>query len=177
MEAPHCSSSTSLRSQQQTTSQGESWIPVTPHVDLSQREYTFSFHQLKVTQLHREFILLYRKPRYRQWRKGSGIWGRRNLKSWFSLLKKKKKGKNKKVIINTPGRKLRRRELKVCRFSIEAFQEEKQTQPQTPDRTITWEAAISSSSSSCSASSMGIWHLKLTSACWENTFNGIHTAV
>ena len=52
-------------------------------------------------------------------------------------IKKKKKGKNKKVIINTPGRKLRRRELKVCRFSIEAFQEEKQTQPQTPDRTIT----------------------------------------
>ena len=44
---------------------------------------------------------------------------------------------NEKVITSTPGRKLRRRELKVCRFSIEAFQEEKQTQPQTPDRTIT----------------------------------------
>ena len=82
--------------------------------------------------------MLYRKPGYRQWRKGSGIWGRRNLKTRFSLLKKKKKkSKNKKVIINTSGRKLRSRELKVCRFSIEAFQEEKKTQPHIWDRTIT----------------------------------------
>ena len=82
--------------------------------------------------------MLYRKPGYRQWRKGSGIWGRRNLKTRFSLLKKKKKkGKNKKVITSTPGRKPRSRELKVCRFSVQAFQEEKQTQPQTGGRTIT----------------------------------------
>ena len=42
------------------------------------------------------------------------------MKSWFSLLKKKKKkkGKNKKVIISTPGKKLRSRELKFCRFSV-----------------------------------------------------------
>ena len=66
-------------------------------------------------------------------KKGSGIWGRRNLKSWFSLFKKKKKKKekNKKVITSTPGRKLRSRELKFCRFSVQAFQEEKQTQPHT----------------------------------------------
>ena len=50
---------------------------------------------------------------------------------------KKKKGKNKKVITSTPGRKLRSRELKVCRFSVQACQEEKQTQPHTRDRTIT----------------------------------------
>ena len=64
---------------------------------------------------------------------------RRNLKSWFSLFKKKKKkkGKNKKVIISTPGKKLRSRELKFCRFSVQAFQEEMQTPPQTRDRTIT----------------------------------------
>ena len=137
------------------------------------------YSTLKVTISCWEFIMLYRKPGYRQWRKGSGIWGRRNLKSWFSLFKKKKKKKekNKKVITSTPGRKLRSRELKVCRFSVQACQEEKQTQPHTRDRTITWEAAISSSSSSCSASSVGIWRLKLTSACWENTFKDIHTAL
>ena len=50
---------------------------------------------------------------------------------------KKKKGKNKKVITSTPGRKPRSRELKVCRFSVQACQEEKQTQPHTRDRTIT----------------------------------------
>ena len=54
----------------------------------------------------------------------------------FTFLKKKKE-KNKKVITSTPGRKLRSRELKVCRFSVQAFQEEKQTQPQTGGRTIT----------------------------------------
>ena len=41
------------------------------------------------------------------------------------------------MITSTPGRKIRSRELKVCRFSVQAFQEEKQTQPQTQDRTIT----------------------------------------
>ena len=55
----------------------------------------------------------------------------------FTILKKKKKGKNKKVITSTPGRKPRSRELKVCRFSVQACQEEKQTQPQTGGRTIT----------------------------------------
>ena len=44
---------------------------------------------------------------------------------------------NEKVITSTPGRKLRSRELKVCRFSVQACQEEKQTQPHTRDRTIT----------------------------------------
>jgi len=78
--------------------------------------------------------MLYRKPEYKQWRKGSGTRGRRNLKSWFSLLKK---GGGDKMITSTPGRKIRSRELKVCRFSVQAFQEEKQTQPQTQDRTIT----------------------------------------
>ena len=38
---------------------------------------------------------------------------------------------------NTLGRKIRSRELKFCRFSVQAFQEEKQTQPQTWDRTFT----------------------------------------
>ena len=55
----------------------------------------------------------------------------------FTIKKKKKKGKNKKVIISTPGKKLRSRELKVCRFSVQAFQEEKKTQPHIWDRTIT----------------------------------------
>ena len=55
----------------------------------------------------------------------------------FTIKKKKKKGKNKKVITSTPGRKPRSRELKVCRFSVQACQEEKQTQPHTRDRTIT----------------------------------------
>ena len=55
----------------------------------------------------------------------------------FTIWKKKKGKKNKKVITSTPGRKLRSRELKVCRFSVQAFQEEKQTQPQTRGRTIT----------------------------------------
>ena len=50
---------------------------------------------------------------------------------------KQKTVKNKKVITSTPGRKLRSRELKVCRFSVQACQEEKQTQPHTRDRTIT----------------------------------------
>ena len=151
---------------------GISDTSASPYWSLSKGMYS----TLKVTISYWEFIMLYRKPGYRQWRKGSGIWARRNLKSWFSLFKKKK-GKNKKVIIRTPGKKLRSRELKVCRFSVQAFQEEMQTPPQTRDRTITWEAAISSSSSSCSVSSVGLWRLKLTSACWENTFNGIHTAV
>ena len=44
---------------------------------------------------------------------------------------------NGKVITSTPGRKLRSRELKVCRFSAQVCQEEKQTQPHTRDRTIT----------------------------------------
>ena len=70
--------------------------------------------------------MLYRKPGYKQWRKGSGTRGRQNLKSWFSLLKK---GEGDKMITSTPGRKIRSRELKVCRFSVQAFQEEKQTAP------------------------------------------------
>ena len=41
----------------------------------------------------------------------------------------------------------------------------------------TWEATISFSSSSCSASSLGMLHHKLTSASWESTFKGIHAAV
>ena len=48
-----------------------------------------------------------------------------------------RKGKNKEVDNKHPGRKVRIRELKVCRFSVQAFQEEKQTQPQTRDRTGT----------------------------------------
>ena len=163
---------------------GLSDTSASPYWSLSKGMYS----TLKVTISYWEFIMLYTKPGYTQWRKGSGIWGRRNLKSWVSLLKKqtkqnktnkqkKKTGKNKKVITSTPGRKLRSRELKVCRFSVQACQEEKQTQPHTRDRTITWEAAISSSSSSCSASSVGIRRLKLTSAFWENTFKDIHTAV
>ena len=54
------------------------------------------------------------------------------------------------MITNALGKNIRRREVKICRFSVQAFQEEKQTQPQTQDRTFTWEAAISSSSSCCS---------------------------
>ena len=50
---------------------------------------------------------------------------------------KKRGGAQNKMITSTPGRKIRSRELKVCRFSVQAFQEEKQTQPQTRDRTIT----------------------------------------
>ena len=105
--------------------------------------------------------------------------GDETWRAGFHYLKFKKKGGgvNEKVITSTPGRKLRSRELKVCRFSVQACQEEKQTQPHTGDRTNTWEAAISSSSSSCSASSVGIWRFKLTSTCWENTFKSIHTAV
>ena len=40
-----------------------------------------------------------------------------------------------------------------------------------------WEAAISSSSSSYSASSLGMLCHKLTSASWENTFKIIHAVV
>ena len=67
------------------------------------------------------------------------LWNMRETKPEelvFTFLKKKKE-KNKKVITSTPGRKLRSRELKVCRFSVQACQEEKQTQPHTRDRTIT----------------------------------------
>ena len=67
------------------------------------------------------------------------LWNMRETKheELVFTIKKKKKGKNKKVITSTPGRKLRSRELKVCRFSVQACQEEKQTQPQTGGRTIT----------------------------------------
>ena len=67
------------------------------------------------------------------------LWNMRETKPEelvFTFLKKKKE-KNKKVITSTPGRKPRSRELKVCRFSVQACQEEKQTQPQTGGRTIT----------------------------------------
>ena len=67
------------------------------------------------------------------------LWNMRETKPEelvFTFLKKKKE-KNKKVITSTPGRKPRSRELKVCRFSVQAFQEEMQTPPQTRDRTIT----------------------------------------
>ena len=53
----------------------------------------------------------------------------------FTIKKKKRKkqeGDNKHS-----RQKLRSRELKVCRFSVQAFQEEMQTPPQTRDRTIT----------------------------------------
>ena len=49
----------------------------------------------------------------------------------------RKTGKRKQLATNTLGRKIRSRELKVCRCSDQAFQEEKQTQPQTRDRTFT----------------------------------------
>ena len=67
------------------------------------------------------------------------LWNMRETKheELVFTIKKKKKEKNKKVITSTPGRKLRSRELKVCRFSVQACQEEKQTQPQTGGRTIT----------------------------------------
>ena len=67
------------------------------------------------------------------------LWNMRETKheELVFTIKKKKKGKNKKVITSTPGRKPRSRELKVCRFSVQACQEEKQTQPHTRDRTIT----------------------------------------
>ena len=60
------------------------------------------------------------------------LWNMRETKheELVFTIKKKKKGKNKKVITSTPGRKPRSRELKVCRFSVQAFQKEKQTQPQ-----------------------------------------------
>ena len=67
------------------------------------------------------------------------LWNMRETKPEelvFTFLKKKKE-KNKKVITSTPGRKPRSRELKVCRFSVQAFQEEKQTPHQTQDRTCT----------------------------------------
>ena len=50
------------------------------------------YSTLKVTISCWEFIMLYRKPGYSQWRNGSGIWVRRNLKSWFSLFKILKMG-------------------------------------------------------------------------------------
>ena len=53
----------------------------------------------------------------------------------FTIIRKKK-GKN-KLITNALGKNIRRREVKICRFSVQAFQEEKQTQPQTQDRTFT----------------------------------------
>ena len=52
----------------------------------------------------------------------------------FTIKKKKRKNK---VITSILSRKISSRELKVCRFSVQAFQEEKQTQPQTWDRTCT----------------------------------------
>ena len=54
----------------------------------------------------------------------------------FTILKKKKKEKY-KVITSILSKKISSRELKVCRFSVQAFQEEKQIQPQTQERTHT----------------------------------------
>ena len=45
----------------------------------------------------------------------------------FTMIRRK--GKNKKWITNTPGRKIRSRELKVGRFSVQAFQEESRHSP------------------------------------------------
>ena len=56
---------------------------------------------------------------------------KKNKQNKTKQTNKQKTVKNKKVITSTPGRKLRSRELKFCRFSVQAFQEEKQTQPHT----------------------------------------------
>ena len=45
----------------------------------------------------------------------------------FTMIRRK--GKNKNWITNTPGRKIRSRELKVGRFSVQAFQEESRHSP------------------------------------------------
>ena len=67
------------------------------------------------------------------------LWNTRETKPEELVFTIKKGGgeARNKMITSTPGRKIRSRELKVCRFSVQAFQEEKQTQPQTQDRTIT----------------------------------------
>ena len=64
------------------------------------------------------------------------LWNTRETKPEELVFTIKKSGGD-KMITSTPGRKIRSRELKVCRFSVQAFQEEKQTQPQTRDTTIT----------------------------------------
>ena len=79
--------------------------------------------------------MFYRKPGYRN--PENRLWDTRERWSREPVFTIRRKGKNKKLITNTPGRKIRSRELKVCRFSIQAVQEEKQTQPQTQDRTCT----------------------------------------
>ena len=56
---------------------------------------------------------------------------KKNKQNKTKQTNKQKTVKNKKVITSTPGRKLRSRELKFCRFSVQACQEEKQTQPHT----------------------------------------------
>lgn len=50
-----------------------------------------------------------------------------------TIIRKKEKVDNNKP----PGRKTGIGEVKVCSFSLQLFQEEKQTQPQTRDRTFT----------------------------------------
>ena len=46
------------------------------------------------------------------------IWDTRERWSKEPVFTMIRKGKNKKWITNTPGRKIRSRELKVCRFSV-----------------------------------------------------------
>ena len=66
------------------------------------------------------------------------LWNMRETKPEELVFTIKKGGAaQNKMITSTPGRKIRSRELKVCRFSVQVFQEDKQTQPQTRDRTIT----------------------------------------
>ena len=57
------------------------------------------------------------------------IWDTRERWSKEPVFTMIRKGKNKKWITNTPGRKIRSRELKVGRFSVQAFQEESRHSP------------------------------------------------
>ena len=78
--------------------------------------------------------MFYRKPGYRN--PENRLWDTRERWSREPVFTIRRKGKN-KLIAKTPGRKIRSSEVNVCRFSPQAFPEEKQTQPQTQDRTCT----------------------------------------
>ena len=74
--------------------------------------------------------------RIHQERKKKRLWDtgeKQSKEPVFTIIRKKKEEVDKKP----PGRKTGITEVKVCGFSVQAFQEEKQTQPQTRDRTFT----------------------------------------